>query len=166
MSDTPYIPFYTSDFLGGTSGMTAATKGVYITLLCLMYEVEGPLEQQWDTLARRCGCTLPAFKKAVEVLQDDGKLTVEDGRLWSNTIERWTANRRKDGTRPAIPLGIQRDVLAEGFCSYCGTQAGPFEIDHVLPWSRGGTHDRENLTLACKQCNRSKGAKTIEEWLQ
>jgi len=27
MSQSPFIPFYTSDFLGGTGGMTAATKG-------------------------------------------------------------------------------------------------------------------------------------------
>ena len=95
MSETPFIPFYTSDFLAGTSGMTAATKGVYITLLCLMYEAEGPLPQQWDTLARRCGCTLPAFKKAIQALSDDGKVTEIDGGLWSHKCERHIAQRRE-----------------------------------------------------------------------
>ena len=27
MSEAPFVPFYTSDFLAGTSGMTAAAKG-------------------------------------------------------------------------------------------------------------------------------------------
>ena len=36
----PLVPFYTSDFLAGTSGMTAASRGGYITLLCLMCEAE------------------------------------------------------------------------------------------------------------------------------
>ena len=94
MSGTPYIPFYTSDFLGGTSGMTAATKGVYITLLCLMYEADAPLPQSWDTLARRCGSTLPAFKKAIEALQDDGKVTITDAGIWSEKCEKHLALRR------------------------------------------------------------------------
>lgn len=95
MSEAPYVPFYTSDFLAGTSGMTAATKGVYITLLCLMYEAERPLSQQWDTLARRCGCTLPAFKKSISALQDDGKIAVINGEIWSEKCEKHIAQRRE-----------------------------------------------------------------------
>jgi hypothetical protein len=33
------------------------------------------------------------------------------------------------------------------------------EIDHIIPEFRGGTSDPENLTLLCRRCNRSKGAK-------
>lgn len=83
----PYIPFYTSDFLGGTSGMTAATRGVYITLLCLMYEAEAPLGQSWGSLARRCGASNSGFKKAVEDLVDEGKLSVGDDGIWSEKVE-------------------------------------------------------------------------------
>ena len=95
MSEAPYIQFYTSDFLAGTSGMTASTKGVYITLLSLMYEAEAPLPQQWDTLARRCGCTLPAFKKAIQSLVDDGKVAVLETGIWSEKCEKHIAQRRE-----------------------------------------------------------------------
>jgi uncharacterized protein YdaU (DUF1376 family) len=95
MSESPYVNFYTSDFLAGTSGMTAACKGVYITLLCQMYEREAPLHQEWDTLARRCGCTLPAFKRAVAALVDDGKLTVTDAGIWSEKCDKHIALRRE-----------------------------------------------------------------------
>lgn len=95
MSESPFIPFYTSDFLGGTGGMTASTKGVYITLLCLIYEQEGPLSQRWEALARRCGCTLPAFKRAVSDLQDDGKIDLIDGMIWSSKCEKHMAQRRE-----------------------------------------------------------------------
>lgn len=94
MSDAPYVNFYTSDFLAGTSGMTAATKGVYITLTCLMYEAEAPLHQSWDMLARRCGATLPAFRKAIEALQDDNKMLIVDGGLWSPKCDKHIALRR------------------------------------------------------------------------
>jgi len=95
MSHSPFIPFYTSDFLGGTGGMTAATKGVYITLLCLMYEAEKPLAQSWDILARRCGCTLPAFKNAVQSLVDDNKASVSSEGIWSQTCDKHIAQRRE-----------------------------------------------------------------------
>lgn len=161
MSDKPFVPFYTSDFLAGTSGMTAATKGVYITLLCLMYEKEEPIGQSWDMLARRCGCTLPAFKKAVECLQDDGKIEVNDGKIWSEKCE-----KRIGKTRPHIPVRISDAVWARDgkCCSYCGDTDGPFHLDHIHPWSLGGGHTEENLTVACAKCNLSKGAKTLEEW--
>lgn len=33
------------------------------------------------------------------------------------------------------------------------------EIDHVIPESRGGSGDVDNLVLACRTCNRKKGAR-------
>jgi uncharacterized protein YdaU (DUF1376 family) len=95
VSDAPFVNFYTSDFLAGTSGLTASTKGIYITLLCLMYEAEAPLSQSWETLARRCGCTLPAFQKAIETLQDDGKVVASDAGLWSPKCEKHITLRRE-----------------------------------------------------------------------
>ncbi len=53
-------------------------------------------------------------------------------------------------------------------CSLCGlpvpkdaVRPHPLapEVDHVLPISRGGTHDPENLALAHKTCNITKGNK-------
>lgn len=34
-------------------------------------------------------------------------------------------------------------------------------VDHVVPLARGGTHDPENLVLACMACNCKKG---VREW--
>ncbi len=33
------------------------------------------------------------------------------------------------------------------------------EIDHVVPESKGGGGDAGNLVLACRRCNRRKGAR-------
>jgi len=166
MSDAPYVPFYTGDFLAGTSGMTAATKGVYITLLCLMYEAEAPIPQSWDSLARRCGCTLPAFKKAVSALNDEGKIEVTNAGIWSPMISEWSDRERKQQKRPWVPLKVQREVFERDGerCTYCGDTAGPFHLDHIIPWAKGGEHSTDNLTVACAACNWSKGAMTLEEW--
>lgn len=60
-----------------------------------------------------------------------------------------------------------RSYLLEKFgrqCVYCHISAVPFEIDHLLPRSRGGSNRVSNLVLSCHDCNSAKGAKTAAEW--
>ncbi len=54
-------------------------------------------------------------------------------------------------------------TLFKGGCAYCRDGKGD-TLDHILPLSKGGTNDKENLVMACRSCNSSKGAKTIGEW--
>lgn len=49
-------------------------------------------------------------------------------------------------------------------CTYCGTRGGALECDHMVPISRGGPSTDDNLTTACKPCNREKRARTVVEW--
>jgi hypothetical protein len=49
-------------------------------------------------------------------------------------------------------------------CVFCGT-ATDLETDHLIPRSRGGTDSGDNVVLACKRCNASRGNKGIFEWL-
>ena len=54
----------------------------------------------------------------------------------------------------------------DGFvCTYCKASNRRLECDHVVPLSRGGLSTLDNLTTACKPCNRQKGAKSLQEWL-
>jgi 5-methylcytosine-specific restriction endonuclease McrA len=48
-------------------------------------------------------------------------------------------------------------------CQYCGRQTRDLTLDHVLPRHRGGRHDWENLTAACKTCNHRKAGRTPQE---
>ncbi len=68
--------------------------------------------------------------------------------------------------RLPLPLS-RRTVLARDLytCQYCGTQPGRTEltIDHVVPRSRGGGTNWENVVAACGPCNRRKGNRTPEE---
>lgn len=38
-------------------------------------------------------------------------------------------------------------------------------MDHVRPVAAGGTNDESNLVSACQECNISKSAKTLLEWI-
>ena len=48
-------------------------------------------------------------------------------------------------------------------CWYCGDKY-PKTIDHVIPTSNGGSDDLSNLVMACKKCNSSKRALSLEEF--
>lgn len=49
-------------------------------------------------------------------------------------------------------------------CAYCNDYSTLYEVEHILPLSRGGLHDIKNITVACPPCNRRKGNKTAEEF--
>lgn len=63
-----------------------------------------------------------------------------------------------------------RDVLSllaaqNGRCKSCGRDiCCGFEVDHVIPLTRGGSNWPANLQLLCQACNRSKSNKLPEEW--
>ncbi len=60
-----------------------------------------------------------------------------------------------------------RQYLLEKFghtCVYCGTTGIPLEIEHIVPSSRGGSDRVSNLTIACHDCNQSKGNQTAAEF--
>ena len=61
----------------------------------------------------------------------------------------------------SIPAKVRREVLNDP-CAYCGDFAT--DVDHILPVSRGGTRDRENLAPACSTCNWEKLDFTPDEW--
>lgn len=60
------------------------------------------------------------------------------------------AHRRKI-TRRAV---FARDRWT---CQYCGGIRGTLTIDHVVPRSRGGDSEWENIVTCCAPCNRRKG---------
>lgn len=51
-------------------------------------------------------------------------------------------------------------------CLYCGTTVTKKEatLDHVLPLSKGGKTNFENIVTSCAPCNTRKGNKVGPEW--
>jgi hypothetical protein len=69
-----------------------------------------------------------------------------------------TAVRPKKPIYTVYPDG--RTELAR--CVYCGEPADV--LDHVVPRSRGGTDDPENLVAACNGCNGDKGVNYVGDF--
>ena len=62
---------------------------------------------------------------------------------------------------------IERMHAAQNFiCAACPADISEnYHVDHMHPLSRGGSNWPSNLQLLCGPCNRSKGKKTMAEWL-
>ena len=63
--------------------------------------------------------------------------------------------RRTSVTRRAV---LRRDNHR---CAYCAGAADT--VDHVVPRSRGGRHEWDNVVAACRRCNGRKGDRTLAE---
>jgi 5-methylcytosine-specific restriction enzyme A len=68
----------------------------------------------------------------------------------------------KDKRSRYIPVSIRVFVLdRDGYkCIFCGRGARQvqLEVDHIIPFSKGGSNEVSNLQTLCFDCNRGKGA--------
>ena len=64
-------------------------------------------------------------------------------------------------TRKPISGRVRQNVLMRDnyTCQICGAtvkDGAKLEIDHIVPFSKGGTNHENNLQVLCRQCNREK----------
>jgi|SRR5450755_510649 5-methylcytosine-specific restriction endonuclease McrA len=80
--------------------------------------------------------------------------------------EDWKARRKR---KHRVSARFRRIVIerAGHRCAYCGVRLtdNRFEVDHIVPISRGGRGNLANLAAACHDCNWSKFDYLIEKWL-
>jgi hypothetical protein len=64
-------------------------------------------------------------------------------------------------SRPPMRADTRWSVLrfANFKCSQCGEAERPLHVDHIVPLSRGGSGEMENLQCLCDRCNLRKGAR-------
>ncbi|HEY0320611.1 MAG TPA: HNH endonuclease [Pyrinomonadaceae bacterium] len=69
--------------------------------------------------------------------------------------------RRNNSGKQRLRI-MMRDKMR---CQYCGVRGNAFELtlDHIMPRSRGGNSNPENLCASCIQCNQRKGNRTPDE---
>lgn len=81
--------------------------------------------------------------------EGDGIALVENG-MWA------VVRPYRKAIDPAVRAAIyERDMYR---CCACGS-GDDLQIDHIYPWSLGGTDEPNNLQTLCAPCNQSKGAK-------
>jgi 5-methylcytosine-specific restriction endonuclease McrA len=114
-------------------------------------------------------CVVPIRRAVVLVLADKAEIVHDTGDAWrSESLSvpvpsvirlRYFVSvpyrRRVALTRRGV---FHRDAAT---CQYCGGAAE--SIDHVVPRSRGGAHEWENVVAACRRCNTAKGDRLLEQ---
>lgn len=121
------------------------------------------------------------FKKRVKKWRSDnpdyfGKWYEKSGR---RVVRRWALDhpnkrreswqRRRALLRGCVVSAADIAVVIErsgGLCCGCNTLVpdGMRHIDHIVPLSKGGRHEQDNLQLLCYRCNLSKGSKPPSEF--
>lgn len=76
--------------------------------------------------------------------------------------------RKKNAPGTHTASDVKRQYKAQkGQCYYCKAPVGDaYQVDHVVPLSRGGSNGPENIVIACPFCNQSKGNKLPHEWAE
>lgn len=164
-----YYERHLGDYAKDTAHLSILEHGVYSLLLDRYYGTEQgiPADQAYRVSRARSDDE----RAAVDVILGEF-FELQDG-VWINRrAEEEIAKKNKirkqledlrlrDEYRKHRDLVLERD---EYRCVYCGATDVPLQLDHAIPRSRGGSDDPSNLVAACKPCNCSKGAKTVEEW--
>jgi hypothetical protein len=105
-----------------------------------------------STYAYRFGSWRDALRKFVEWANDQN-IPVE-AREQSEVQSRKTPRNVNWRLRAQV---LMRD---EAKCRLCGTtpsNGAKLQVDHVIPWSKGGETMLTNLQILCEQCNIGKG---------
>lgn len=75
--------------------------------------------------------------------------------------------RRASGAITGNDIAHLEDVLGNR-CAYCRVKCNKtngYEFDHIIPVSKEGRSDLNNLLLTCKRCNRGSEGKFDLDWL-
>jgi len=145
-------------------------------IFCINYDSDGTAFNHsigCGTICNSCGKELPPHDgRLCEVAENfhlcqsclyGALLYYKDSDHWGNVFQyedeyyiievfKHKRNRRY------IPKIIREKILKYGKCKHCKSSQ-ELQIDHIMPVSKNGTNDIENLQVLCRPCNLSKGVK-------
>lgn len=146
--------------------MSDTDQLIWVKALCLASadKQRGSITLSDEEIAWKLRIDLDRWKYALNRFYERGLIERFQG---GYRITDWNENQRDRGRLPAHEWRQLRDQIFardDYTCQYCGVRGVSLQCDHVLPISRGGSNNEENLVTACKSCNQRKHAKTPEEW--
>ncbi|MGU9962995.1 MAG: DNA methyltransferase [Candidatus Halichondribacter symbioticus] len=119
------------------------------------------LQRQW------IGIDIEAQAVDLLVARLSGKSDTGDKDIFSNFIHTDKIPQRTDIKleKPTIPIKHRLFKVQKGICNGCAKQfdIDNFDVDHIIPKSKGGGDYYENFQLLCGHCNRVKGNRPMED---
>lgn len=170
----PYICARCGNAFGSKQG-----KATYCSRACMAASISTILRERHGRPLGKCHCG-KVFKpsRPNQAQRAAGRVQQHCSRACAG-IGRWKPNetrRSHEQSQKAKGEWVNIDPIAvcerDGWkCHLCGirtpkrlrgtTDDRAPEIDHVQPLARGGKHTYENVAVACRLCNRTKGAKPM-----
>lgn len=94
-----------------------------------------------------------------EYLQNYRKNNRDRVSVWdrNKTAKRRTAIVSSAGVKLADWRRIKANY--RNCCAYCRKPSKRLQMDHIVPLSKGGKHEPDNIAPACPHCNNSKSAR-------
>jgi hypothetical protein len=148
--------FGQDNFVLGFYKLSPKAMGLYVASIAYA--------SRWGTdtcygnhLARMLGMQRP--KAVIEELVEHGFWHPADAPRSFYVAHEGTLWRRGDGRqRRPIPVEVRAAVMKrDGYaCQECGGTRH-LSLDHVFPYSKGGTDAADNLRVLCRSCNSKKG---------
>ena len=88
---------------------------------------------------------------------------------WQEQILKKWASYKRDGEKSPTPILCERLLVDGSVCFWYGRGKGEcsdeLDMAHVISDSKGGDKNFANSIIECSHHNRSRGTKTIEEYL-
>ena len=79
---------------------------------------------------------------------------------------KYKANKKRQNRSRYISASVRVSVLNRDKykCVFCGRSSKQvyLEVDHIIPFSKGGSNDINNLQTLCFDCNRGKGSRQLD----
>ena len=118
-----------------------------------LYYIPNFIEFQYGKLSRLCKPHLPVIK-LLEKYNIPFDL-LDENELDTNRIRQRLTSKAKENV-------LIRDKYE---CQYCGSHDF-LEVDHIIPISKGGTNQEDNLITACSRCNNLKRDLSLKEFVE
>jgi len=137
-----------------------STRAIWLDLLCRFHGSRANgISCTIDQLTRLGRCNRDEALRAIEEIQNYRLTTIEsDGETYFIRLREKIDRTATPEWRKVRLLILRRDNRT---CRYCGDRAG--SVDHIQPYSRGGSDDPTNLVACCRTCNSRKKDRTPQE---
>lgn len=169
MSGASWIKFFPSDWLNGTVMLSPVERGVYITLIALIYDEQGPIAHNPKVLARRCAMTIKLFEDTLQSLIEQEKLTLEQGMISNEKTEKILGDVFMRSERGRKGGNAKAAKKAQGNQGEGSAQAGPKQdpgtassvldgcLAPAIPDTRNQKPDKKASKLAQKDQGEGQG---------
>ena len=104
------------------------------------------------------------YKKNKEKVKENNKKWIKENRDHKSMLthlRREKEKKTKGFSDKIESFKIRMEEIGE--CVFCGSKEN-ITIDHLIPISKGGSNEINNLFPACRSCNSSKNASDWLEW--